>query len=98
MGSPLGRFYLGHFENIILQYPNIKPSTYARYVDDIFLEVTSEDQINTLKEAFENITLLKFTYEMITNNKLPFLDVLLINSGGTIRTKFIEKRLIKNYV
>ena len=68
MGSPLGpifaNFHVGHFENIILHNPNIKLITYKRYDDDIFLAATSEDQINTLKETFENMTVLKFTYEM----------------------------------
>ena len=89
--------YIGNLENIILENSNIELITYARYADDIFLEVISENQINTSEEAFENITVLKLTYEMITNNKLPFLDVLLNNNSGTIRTKkYIEKTMIKN--
>ena len=48
MGSPLGptfaNFYMGKLENCIFQNQN-KPNIYARYVDDIFLEIQSEQQL-----------------------------------------------------
>ena len=84
--------YIGNLENIILENSNIELITYARYADDIFLEVISENQINTSEEAFENITVLKFTYEMNINNKLLFLNVILNNSGDIIRNKVYRKK------
>ncbi|XP_076057202.1 uncharacterized protein LOC143034738 [Oratosquilla oratoria] len=52
MGSPLGctfaDFYMCHLENKVLQNPELRPFTYCRYVDDIFVEarnilISSED-------------------------------------------------------
>ena len=50
MGSPLGptiaNFYMGHTENTKFEnYNEIKPTIYAKYVDDIFLEITSEEEV-----------------------------------------------------
>ena len=85
MGSPLGptftNFYMGNLENIILSNDQ-KPYTYARYVDDIFIEITSEEELIKLREKFEENSILKFTYEMNINNKLSFLDVMLKNENG----------------
>ena len=79
MGSPLGptfaNFYMGNLENIVFNNPNNKPHIYARYVDDIFIQVNDVADIVQLKQIFEHNSVLKFTYELNTNNKLPFLDV-----------------------
>ncbi|XP_076029861.1 uncharacterized protein LOC143018389 [Oratosquilla oratoria] len=44
MGSPLGctfaDFYMCHLENKVLQNPELRPFTYCRYVDDIFVETS----------------------------------------------------------
>ena len=55
MGSPLGptfeNFYMGHIENTIFENNNeIKPTIYARYVDDIFLEITEEEEVIKFKK------------------------------------------------
>merc|ERR1712228_450412 len=47
----------------------------GRYVDDIFIQVNDIADIIQLKQIFEQQSVLKFTYELNTNNKLPFLDV-----------------------
>ena len=78
MGSPLGstfaNFYMGHLKNAIFENSNIKSTLYARYVDNIFLEVDSEEQLIKIKEAMESRSVLKITYELRLNKKLPFLD------------------------
>ena len=102
MGSPLGptfgNFYMGHVENTILENSSITPRLYARYVDDIFLEVDSEEQLIKIKEAMENTSVLKFTYELSLNKKLPFLDVLLNNNSKLIETKVYRKKTGKKNV
>ena len=79
MGSPLGptfaNFYMGHIENKVLNDLNIKPAVYTRYVDDVFVMVENENKLLELKKKFEDASILKFTYEISKNNKIPFLDV-----------------------
>ena len=69
---------------------------YARYVDDNNLEIENENSLIKLKEKFENITVLKFTYEINLNNKLPFLDVLLNNNNNIMKTTIYKKETNKN--
>ena len=79
MGSPQGptfaNFYMGHLENIVLDDLVNKPTIYARYVDDIFIQVDDEHQILQLQQLFQQHSALRFTFELNINNKLPFLDV-----------------------
>ena len=96
MGSPLGptfaNYYMSHLENTIFSNcPNVKPTLYARYVDDIFLVVNDETEIVNMKNNFESHSILKFTYEMNINGKLPFLDVLVEMNNGVIRTNVYRK-------
>ena len=74
MGSPLGplfaNFYMAYLENSIFTNPTSKPSIYARYVDDIFIQINSLEQLDLLKTQFENNSVLKFTYETSINNKI----------------------------
>ena len=51
-----------------------------------------------LKEKLENISVLKFTYEMNLNNKLPFLDLLLNDNNimkKTVHRKEKQKPVFK---
>ena len=80
MGSPLGftfaNFYMSHLENNILDNnPTIKPTTYCRYVDDIFVITKDTESLLILKPEFERNSVLKFTHEPNNNNKINFLDV-----------------------
>ena len=81
MGSPLGpvlaNLFMGVHENEWLQsYPDIGPSFYRRYVDDIFCVFDSEDQaksfLDYLNTKHESI---KFTSEYEQDGMLAFLDV-----------------------
>jgi hypothetical protein len=78
MGSPLGpifaNFYMANLEEKVLQDDGLRPNLYLRYVDDIFIVVQDTEQLENIRCAFENNSVLKFTHE-IGNNKLPFLDV-----------------------
>ena len=40
------------------------PKKYARYADDIFFEIKSEEQLLRIKETMVYIPVLKFTYEI----------------------------------
>ena len=95
MGSPLGptfaNFYMGHLEEQIFENGNNKPSIYARYVDDIFVQVNSVDQLIELKEKFQRNSVLNFTYELHVDNKLPFLDVMVTSTNTKFDTKVYHK-------
>ena len=95
MGSPLGptfaNFYMGYLEQQIFSNPVNIPHIYARYIDDIFLQIKDETELCNLKTRFENNSVLKFTYELHTNNKLPFLDVLVDSSNNQFITKVYRK-------
>lgn len=95
MGSPLGptfaNFYMGHLEQKVFKDHANKPSIYARYVDDIFLQLESLEQLNKLKEKFQNLSVLNFTYEISVNQKLPFLDVMVESNADNFRTTVYHK-------
>ncbi|KAF0292896.1 hypothetical protein FJT64_009204 [Amphibalanus amphitrite] len=59
----------------MLQDMDGPPELYARYVDDIFVCVRDEEHLKTLKTAFEEASVLRFTYE-VGGNKIAFLDTM----------------------
>ena len=95
MGSPLGpmfaNYYMGEVEQRVFSNKENVPSIYARYVDDIFVQVDSEEQLVELKQLFQNNSILNFTYEMNVNSKLPFLDVLVDTSDKKFHTTVYRK-------
>ena len=95
MGSPLGplfaNFYMSHIENSVLSDPAVAPSTYVRYVDDCFVDVKDIDHLLKLIKEFEARSVLKFTYELSTDNVLPFLDVLVERDENEYRTSVYRK-------
>ena len=95
MGSPLGptfaNFYMGNLEKHVFSDPQNEPRIYARYVDDTFVEMRDESEIKKLRDLFQENSVLKFTYEMNINNKLPFLDVLVQTSDSKFKTSVYHK-------
>ena len=68
-------FYMSALENKVFNIIN-KPNIYLRYADDILL-TNSTYEINTIKETFQNNSVLNFTQEININYKIPFLGVLI---------------------
>lgn len=67
LGPTFANFYMGHIENIIFNNNNsnvIRPKTYCRYVDDIFITANNEIEIKNLITTFEEKSVLKMTYEL----------------------------------
>ena len=96
MGSPLGptfaNYYMGNLESeLFSDKPFLKPPIYIRYVDDIFLLVRNDQELVSLKNEFEQKSVLNFTYEINQDNQLPFLDILIDNSDDTFKTKIYRK-------
>ena len=82
---------MAYLENSIFTNPTSKPSIYARYVDDIFIQINSLEQLDLLKTQFENNSVLKFTYETSIDNKILFLDTLVDASNNRFHTTVYHK-------
>jgi len=95
MGSALGslfaNFYMCHIENSTLNDHAIKPLTYCRYVDDIYIVARDIEHIKQLQLRLQNNSVLSFTYEIGVGNKLPFLDVNVQVIDGKYHTSVYRK-------
>ena len=96
MGSPLGptfaNFYAGHIENkVFTEKPHLKPEIYCRFVDDSFLVIKKFSELEILKQEFENCSCLKYTYEIESCKKIPFLDVMVTRSADSVKTAVYVK-------
>ena len=68
-------------ENSILDNkPELKPTIYCRYIDDIFIITNTVDNLLKLKQSFEDTSVLTFTHEIGLNNPINFLDVYVVIS------------------
>ena len=106
MGSPLvpilANFFMGYHEKVWIEKAQVvKPKFYKRYVDDIFAMFEPEfdaeifyTYLNTKRKS------MKFTYEKQIENKLPFLDILIIENENLQTSVFHKKNytgLLFNY-
>ena len=97
MGSPLAptlaNLFLGHHEEKWLNSAEgIKIKFYKRYMDDIFCIVENEKHAQAFLEFLNRQhSNIKFTLEKETNNKLPFLDVLIEKIGWGVKTSIYKK-------
>lgn len=95
MGSPLGpslvNIFLGFYEDVLFTKRN-RPFYYKRYVDDTFVILDSKDDGDEFFTALNLIhPSLKFTKEEESDNKLPFLDVLVSRERTEIMTTIHRK-------
>ena len=83
----LADFYMCHLENKILKaQPDLKPTIYCRYVEDIFVLARNIDQVLKLRHSFINNSVLNFTYELEKSKKLNFLDVTVTRGSNGLLT------------
>ena len=94
MGSPLGvlfaNFFMGSVENetfAVIEKPNI----YCRYIDDIFIKVNNEEEMEILRSRLQDISGLQFTIERSNNGTMPFLDVLVKQQDSHFNTSVYVK-------
>ena len=97
MGSPLGHVLacicMVELETRIIPRLTVNISHWRRYVDDTFVFIKTgyvEHVLVRLNSFHKNI---QFTYELENQNKLPFLDVLLIRRGNKIETTIYRKSI-----
>ena len=95
MGSPLGptfaSYYMCNLENKAFTELTTKPPIYCRYIDDCMLGINNINELHNLKSYFEENSILNFTYEIETNKKLAFLDVLLHRRNDHVDTTVFTK-------
>ena len=95
MGSPLGpalaNIFLGYHEDqLFARTP--KPMYYCQYVDDTFVLFPSQLEASEFHKSLNKLhDALQFTKEVETNNKLPFLDVLVEHANGEMITSVYRK-------
>ena len=96
MGSPLGvlfaNAYMCYIEQQALQSLEKQPYIYKRYIDDIYLEIESEEELEILRRRLEEVSVLKFTHEIGVDGKLPFLDVCVNVTNGKRSTNVYRKK------
>ena len=73
-------------ENSVIGSLDKRPLVYTRYVDDIFLVIENIRTLEEIKTKFEEISILKFTYESECNKSLAFLDVKITRKHLTLET------------
>ena len=89
----MANLFLSHYEGEWLEnYHGNKPLFYKRYVDDVLAVFNNENDakafLTYLNDKHPNI---KFTLELETNNRLPFLDVLLDKSENLVTSIYRKK-------
>ena len=95
MGSPLGpalvNIFVGFYEEKLFSQKS-KPSTYFRYVDDIFAMFRNEEESDNFFKQLNCLhPSLKFTFEKEKNNCLPFLDVNVKRTATDFETSVYRK-------
>lgn len=95
MGNPLGptfsEFYMCDLENKVLNNEQLKPATYCRYVDDVFVVVRNEGHLKELQQQMQSESVLTFSYELSVNGKIPFLDITVESIDGQFQTSVHRK-------
>ena len=98
MGSPLGpalaNAFLAHHQSVWLEECplSFSPIFFARYVDDIFVLMRSNEHVVKLAEYLSSRhPNIRFTYELENNNALPFLDVNVYRDAGKFSTTVHRK-------
>ena len=95
MGSPSGPVIAGIFmvelERTLLPRLTEYMTPWKQYVDDTIatIKLTSIDHVLMILNTFHKN--IKFTYELEINNKISFLDVLLIRKNDTSETTIYRK-------
>ena len=87
MGSPLSpvlaSIYAEYIEEMTLGSTSLKPSMWFRYIDDTFILWPHRDDVQT---SFDNMNSIRpskqFSMEKEQDNKLPFLDILVMETEG----------------
>ena len=81
---------MAEVENRALQNLNVVPSLYAHYIDNIFV-ICEKEEFLALRDEMMNTSGLTFTIERSVDSKLPFLNVLVEKTDGTVKSSVFRK-------
>ncbi|XP_064088423.1 uncharacterized protein LOC135202898 [Macrobrachium nipponense] len=79
MGYPLGVLFANFYMSVVEERVFNKipcPPQYYRYIDDTFIRVDLEEDLETLRKIFKECSVLHFTCERSVVGALPFLDLI----------------------
>ncbi|CAF1448082.1 unnamed protein product, partial [Adineta steineri] len=102
MGSPftmtLANIYMLEWEQPLVEYQNIHNQLYGRYIDDVFMTTNlSFDQIKSQLDTANNRDHnIKISYSI--GSTVEFLDVLVENKVGQLRTTVFHKPAAEPYI
>ncbi|XP_076059494.1 uncharacterized protein LOC143036132 [Oratosquilla oratoria] len=89
VGSPLrvlfANFFMGYIEEEVFSKFE-KLEIHCRYVDDIFIKTTRNEDIILLKNYLQDTSGLTFTIEYSVEGSMPFLDILVKQQQGKFNT------------
>lgn len=93
MGNPLSGMLATFVLNDFLTdfFKNDQPKILCKYVDDMFLIIKKSKIRTTIQNINKAHETLKFTLENEVDNKIPFLDTLVIREGNTVHTNWYKK-------
>ena len=95
MGSPLGPVIVGIFmvdlEGNVIPKLSTHMTKWKRYVDDTVtcIKSSSINYVQSVLNSFHKS--ITFTFEEEEDNKIPFLDVLILRNGSSIETTVYRK-------
>ena len=70
---------------------------YFKYIDDILLIYPQDLDLHSIIYRLNNVEpSVKYTYELESNNTLPFLDILIIRNINKLEYKVYRKPTCKN--
>jgi hypothetical protein len=92
--SPIvSNIFMGHFEKLVLDSTQHKPSVWLRYVDDTFVVWLHDPE--WLQDLLSHLSSLRpsiqFTTKIESDSAIVFLDVLVIREETTLTTKVYRK-------
>lgn len=90
LSSFLAEIYMCAFETKIENDPSF-PRVYVRFVDDIFAVQNARKVNDTLKLFNGQHPRVQFTYEPEKDNKIPFLDTMVVKVNGRLEFEVFRK-------
>lgn len=106
MGSPaspiIADIVMEELLDVSIKNMKTKPKILTKYVDDLFGIIRKDDIEDTLKTLNEFNRQIQFTMERECNNKLPYLDAVVLKHGNRLLLDWYQKpmasgRLINFY-
>ena len=88
----LASIYMEYSEEMALGSTSLKPSMWLRYLNDIFILWSHQEDVQTLLDHVNSIrSSIQFTMEKEQGNKLSFLDVLVAYTEQIFRSFVYRK-------